>query len=114
MKVAHDYWMGCYAYIEACLCTEFQRYGSCGCRTRRGRFQGTNPCRRHRRMLDDIFSLSVGATPPNGSTLLDVIEYIERYTCNGYRGGGCNHRKCNQATELLAWLHTEATKVAAA
>lgn len=113
MKDMQDLWIGCHDYIEKCLCREYRQYGSCGCRTRQGKFKGTNPCQRHQRMMDDILSLSVGTPPRYGSGPQDVLEYIQRYTCMSYRSGGCNHQKCNQATELLAWLQC-LTRAAAA
>ena len=104
MKDARDFWTACYTYIESCNCNEFRRTARCGCRSKRGKFKGTNPCLRNQHVMDDILLLSVGNAPEHGNGVREIVEYISRYTCNAYRTGHCNHRKCNEATDLLNWL----------
>lgn len=112
MRESKDFWQAIATWASIPRCYERRRTHACHCVVKRGRFKGSNPCQRADDILEDLSALSVGLDAPNGWTPAAIADWMEGHCCNSYRSSHCNHKVCNAATELIAWLRHAHVKVA--
>jgi hypothetical protein len=100
-------WCTVYLWVQNNQCFERRRTGTCSCHRKR---QDYNPCEREAQILEDLTCMSIGE-PSRYFTLDEIIVWVKQHTCRKFPR--CNHKSCQDAAPILAFLEQQTMRKAA-